>query len=412
MAKNTKLTEAELINVLRLVETHPTQAEAARTLGITPSAFRSRVEQARALGLTANSKTKQNLRDQVTALKRQVKMLEKGQNDEVEIRSTIYGLAKREPQPPRWLSAKPEAFDSYLPGTPITMWSDWHSGETVDREQVGGQNEFNKEIFERRVEVLVEKIVKLCAIQCRDDFSKYEGIVVCLGGDMISGDIHEELRDSNWGTAEQQTNHLTDVLIAALKQVADVFGRVHVVCVVGNHGRSNMKVRFKGRVFMSYEWLCYQSIERYFKDDKRLTFQIPNETDARFAVNGHKYLLTHGDALGVRGGDGIIGSIGPIMRGTLKVARAESVVGKDFDTIIMGHWHQYMPLPGCIVNGALKGYCEFARLALRAPYSPPIQALWFTHPQHGITMHLPVVLEDLAETSAHESWVMVPEVSV
>ncbi len=51
-------------------------------------------------------------------------------------------------------------------------------------------------------------------------------------------------------------------------------------------------------------------------------------------------------------------------------------------------------LPGAIVNGALKGYDEFARLALRAPYSRPSQGLWFVHPKHGITARWEVLLEE------------------
>ena len=43
------------------------------------------------------------------------------------------------------------------PGTPMTMWSDWHWGETVDRRETGNLNEFNREIAERRVKNLVNR---------------------------------------------------------------------------------------------------------------------------------------------------------------------------------------------------------------------------------------------------------------
>src|SRR5262249_43643226 len=102
---------------------------------------------------------------------------------------------------------------------------------------------------------------------------------------------------------------------------------------------------------------------------------------------------THGDLLGVKGGDGIIGALGPIMRGALKTSRSEAQIDREFDTLVIGHWHQYLTLPGLIVNNSLKGYDEFARLALRAPYSRPSQALWFSHPEHGITAHWQVYLD-------------------
>lgn len=81
-------------------------------------------------------------------------------------------------------------------------------------------------------------------------------------------------------------------------------------------------------------------------------------------------------------------------------------MGKDFDTLIIGHWHQYITLPGLICNNSLKGFDEYALLALRAQYSRPSQALWFTHPEHGITAHWQVYLEDIAKSEQNSSqWV-------
>jgi len=230
---------------------------------------------------------------------------------------------------------------------------------------------------------------------------------VGLGGDMISGDIHEELLATNDRTPFQAVNDLTDLLIAGLTRMADAFGKVYVPCVVGNHGRGTRKPRMKGRIFTSFEWNIYCALERYFRNDPRITFHIPEETDAYFSVYGHRFLLTHGDSLGVRGGDGIIGALGPIMRGSLKVARSESQINREFDTILMGHWHQYITLPGLVVNNSLKGYDEFARLALRAPYSRPSQALWFVHPKHGITAHWQVYLEEQRNFTDEKKWVEV-----
>jgi hypothetical protein len=132
----------------------------------------------------------------------------------------------------------------------------------------------------------------------------------------------------------------------------------------------------------------------------------PGNADCAFNIFGHRYLLTHGDSLGTKGGDGIIGALGPIMRGTLKTHRSEAQIGRDFDTLLIGHWHQYITLPGLIVNNSLKGYDEYAHLVLRAPYSRPSQALWFTHPEHGLTAHWQVYLEkQLPRRSEAKPWV-------
>jgi hypothetical protein len=124
-------------------------------------------------------------------------------------------------------------------------------------------------------------------------------------------------------------------------------------------------------------------------------------------VYGTRFLLTHGDALGVKGGDGIIGSIGPIMRGSIKVRDQEIQLGEQIDMILMGHWHQMLWLPRVIVNNCLKGFDEFARLAVRAPFSRPSQALFFVHPQHGITARWEVFLEGQRRAEKAE-WVAWP----
>ncbi len=92
------------------------------------------------------------------------------------------------------------------------------------------------------------------------------------------------------------------------------------------------------------------------------------------------------------------------MRGRVKTHTSEVQIGRDFDTLIEGHWHQYLPLPGCITNGTLKGYDEYARIFLRARYQPPLQALWFNHPVWGITYHVPVYLDEPHE-AANQDWI-------
>ena len=41
------------------------------------------------------------------------------------------------------------------------------------------------------------------------------------------------------------------------------------------------------------------------------------------------FLLTHGDSMGARGGDGIIGAIGPIIRGEKRVRDVASFTDED-----------------------------------------------------------------------------------
>lgn len=400
-------TNAELVEVLRLVESTGSKTAAAKALGIPRGTLSAQVSMAAARGLTAGSTVydkEAKLSIEVKQLKRQLETIQRDQDTAETVRKHIFDLSAHTPDPPKWLI---QPGKSGARGVPNVMWSDWHYGEVVRPEEVGGVNEFNMEIAKKRVTKLVNTTMDLAFNHMGRAKTDYPGIVVNLGGDMISGDIHEELMVTNDRTPYQAVNDLVDILAGALGELADKFGRVFVACVVGNHGRGTHKPRMKGRVFTSFEWIIYQMLEKHFRNDDRLSFMIPGETDAYYRVYGYRYLLTHGDSLGVKGGDGIIGSLGPIMRGALKVGRSEAQIGREFDTVVMGHWHQYIIGPGnsVIVNNSLKGYDEYARLALRAPYSRPSQALWFTHPEHGITAHWQVFLEKSRTANDNRKWV-------
>jgi len=389
-----KLTNADLIVACQAAEDHKNQTEAAASLGMGPRQFRERLSAARALGLTAKSpltSEEDKLRAKVTTLEAALKLAKHEQESAAEIRRRIYEIAERSPEPPEWTFH--DRGTSGKRGTPCTLWSDWHRGEIVRKEEVNGLNEFTSEIHDKRVKRLVDTTIDLCYNHMGRAKTKYPGAVVMLGGDFINGDIHEELQINADRTTQQNINELTDVLAAAIDTMAGHFGNIFCPAVVGNHGRNTRKPRMKGRVYTSHEWNIYVNLERYFRRSKHVSFLVPSGTDAYFPVVGTRYLLTHGDSLGVKGGDGIIGAIGPIMRGSIKVGNSESQVGRDIDCLVMGHWHQPLWLPGVIVNGALKGYDEYAKLQLRAPYGRPSQMLWFTHPEHGITAKWEVFLE-------------------
>ena len=398
-------TDDQLIAFLRVLAEHDgVVSHAADAMGISASAARRWVKLAKTRGLTGKELTAEaKLRIALANANRDLKAAQREADTAERIRTEIYNLAARTPEPPKWLVPATKQHGSR--GVPCTIWSDWHYGEVVRPEEIGGVNEFNADVAAARITRLVDTTIDLCFNHMGVATKNYPGIVVMLGGDMLSGDIHEELFATNDRTTQQCINDLTDLIASALERMADAFGRVFVPCVVGNHGRASRKPRMKGRIFTSHEWNIYCNLERYFKRDDRVRFLIPEETDAYFKVYNHRFLLTHGDSLGVKGGDGIIGAIGPITRGSLKVARSEAQIGRDFDTIVMGHWHQMLWLPGGIVNGALKGYDEYARLAMRAPYSRPSQALWFVHPEHGITARWEVLLDEEKTATECNDWV-------
>lgn len=320
-----------------------------------------------------------------------------------DIKKEIFEYAGMTRKPPTWL-IKPNKPD--LPGVPMTIWSDWHWGETVYANQVGGVNEFNERVAKERVRRLVQHTVDLTIRHMVRP--SYPGLVLCLGGDFVTGAIHEELARNVWEPVQCSCLAVEEQLIWAIQTLHNEFGKLYIPCVVGNHGRNSIKPVFKNRTYENYEWRIYQGLRRHFRNNDDIYFDIPEEVDAYFNVLGHRFLLHHGDCLGVRGGDGIIGAIGPITRGAIKVGRSEAQIGRDFDTLVIGHWHIYIPRGDAtpvIVNGSLIGYNEYGRLQLRVPYSRPTHALWFMHQVHGLTAQWPIYLDGLRQARNFNDWV-------
>ena len=334
-----------------------------------------------------------NKQNQIRALEKELRSRTQINDTAERWRTEVFGLDAYTREPPKWLN-ETKKHGTHSMETPLVLCSDWHWGETVDPDQVGGQNAFNRKIAKQRVKLLGSTIIDLCFNHTANP--NYPGIVLALGGDMITGGIHEDLRETNDGPVTLSVVEVEENLIGLITMLADNFGKVFVPCVPGNHGRTTLKPRAKNRVFDSWEWVIYQHLEQWFQDDPRVTIHVPNEVDAHFAIYGHRFMLTHGDTLGVRGGDGIIGALGPIARGALKVGRSEAQCGRDFDTLLMGHYHSYIPVGDAIpvlANGSLIGYNEYARLVLRAAPAAPMQALALIHPRRGITTQRKILLD-------------------
>ncbi len=318
------------------------------------------------------------------------------------VRKEIFDLAEYSPEPPRWLNKEPGKSST---GIPLICVNDWHWGEYVDPDQVGGVNKFNRAIARDRVRVLNDTVIDLCFNHMTNP--TYPGAVVAVLGDMITGNIHEDLAMTNDGPVMWSVNEVENQLIGLLKSWKKRFKKLAVICVPGNHGRNTVKPRINNKVYESYEWLIYCHIEQYFRNDPDVSVYVPNEVDAHFSIFGHRIMATHGDTLGVKGGDGLIGALGPIARGAMKIGAQQRQIGRDFDTLLIGHYHFFMPRGDAtpvLMSSALMGYNTYAHLQLRVRASRPSQALSFIHHKHGFTAQWPMYLDKKVLAPKREPW--------
>jgi hypothetical protein len=299
---------------------------------------------------------------------------------------------------PDWTLAKPKTASG--PGIPTLFLSDLHWAERVDSAQINGVNEYDLSIARKRLRHTVQNAIHLCRIL--DSQWRYPGIVVPLGGDMISGNIHEELTATNEINSMPAILDLYGELVAAITILANAFGNVFLPCVSGNHGRDTRKIWSKDRHATSFDWLLYMFLAKHFANAPRVRFLIPTGPDAGYRVYGHRYLLTHGDRLG-HGGDGLIGFLGPVTRGDHKRRSRNAQINLPYDTLLCGHWHSYAHLSRLIVNGTTKGYDEYA-FTEAFPFEHPKQALWITHYLYRMTFRMPVLCDPVKGGEKLPEW--------
>jgi len=404
-----RLTATEESALRARIEVGEVPVHAARALGIgARSAWRIAREMkaakpaatAHKLGGSLIDRENIALRDEVARLRKELLTSHRQALDDEAVKVLLGQMASAPSAPPDWLVAEPKR-DRKTAEVPVAIWSDWHMGETVSRAETNGVNEYNPEIAEARIRRLVESTILLCR---RHGPGTYPGIVINLLGDFVSGGLHPELLRTDAEEQIPSALRCFDILVWALETMAKEFKRVYVPCASGNHGRNTVKPELKRYVYKNFDYLIYELLARHFEGRRDVVIDNRPSNEVYYRIHNQRYLAMHGDMLGVKGGDGIIGAIGPIMRGEIKTRGQATSTGRDYDILLIGHWHQALWLPRAIVANTLKGFDEYAKNALRAPPSEPSQPLWFVHPKRGITSRWDVKVEEPAE-NRDSTWV-------
>jgi len=275
-------------------------------------------------------------------------------------------------------------------GIANTISSDQHYGEVVRPEEVQGSNAYDISIAKQRWQVHVDKFLALSLDHL--GYLKYDGAHIWWNGDAFSGDIHEELAKSNELSTLATLDAMIDPIVAGLKTVASEFPQLVVSVRRGNHTRTSHKTPAKGRVRESFDWLFMRIIERELRGSG-IIFDIPESDDGIVQQYDHRFLATHGDQF--RGGSGIAGIMTPLALGNYRKLRRNVSIGDHlaYDTMILGHFHQYLIIPGVIVNGSAKGYDEYAYVS-NFGFEPAQQAFWVTTPEYGPSFHTAIRLDN------------------
>ncbi|MDE2103120.1 MAG: hypothetical protein KGL39_38095 [Patescibacteria group bacterium] len=276
---------------------------------------------------------------------------------------------------------------------PYLLTSDFQIGEVIRREETDNAHGYNASIFVARYRKLITGVIDLSEEHRRGGW-KFPGIIYARGGDTISGGIHEDLSETDELTPIESVELAFREEAAGIKHLLDAFGRVDVKDNGGgNHDRVTHKPRSKRANALSYDRLVGFMLRREFRAEPRVTFQTTESPDVFFPIYETNVLLTHGDKIGSRGGQGYIGPAATIMRGAQKVIMEQQALGRRVDRVDCGHFHTEFYGGYVLANGCLPGYSEYAKMNRLRP-TQPSQWLVFHHPKYGAVDFASMVLEE------------------
>jgi hypothetical protein len=268
-------------------------------------------------------------------------------------------------------------------GVALVQLSDWHFEERVDAHTINGMNEYNLDIAAVRWTKCIQNILKL--VNKERATVKIETLLLWLGGDFITGYIHEELEEGNYLSPTEATRFAKEKIIVAIKFLLEYgnFKKLLIPCNFGNHGRTTKKPRFSTGYKNSYEWMMYKDIADYFKDQPKVEFIIPNGLFAYVDVMGHMCRFWHGDSIKYSGGIG--GLTIPLIKA---IQRYDQQQKADYN--FMAHYHQlWQATKNCIVNGSGIGFSPYAQRIGASP-EEPVQSFCIIDEKYGLTIKTPI----------------------
>ena len=307
-------------------------------------------------------------------------------------RESILGLT-REPLKPR-LSLPRPGEGGKGGRTIVAHLSDVHRGECVSLVEMDGFNAYSSEISRARLGRFFARIARLATDHWTGP--PPDEIVLCFGGDMLSGNIHAELMETNDAAIPRAVRELAEDLAGGIVLLNHKVGvPIRILTVPGNHSRLTLKSQAKRRAAHNLDMLVSDFVEAAVRGARlgpdAVAFFGTESPDAYFSTYRWNWILTHGDAMGVGGGKGYIGPIAPITKGHRLLKDTSFKAGKVVHYVLTGHYHTTARTSFGWANGSVVGYGEYAR-DLRADPEPAKQNMLVVHERHGVISHQEIYL--------------------
>lgn len=236
--------------------------------------------------------------------------------------------------------------------------SDTHFHANIESGEMAGINRYGQVEEARRLAFFFKQVMEY-----KLDKRETTDLVLALNGDLMQGIIHDQESTPPMTTQFAATLHL---LSQGISFLAQSFNSVKVVCTTGNHARfmhKGNKARQSKQKWDGFHTMLHVALRQTLKPHTNIIFDMPESPYALVGIQGHNFMVTHGDTVFSTGNVGKSIATESIKN---KINDFNSGLDKDIDVIVMGHVHipTFQTLNnGCelVINGSLSGLDEFAQ---------------------------------------------------
>lgn len=260
--------------------------------------------------------------------------------------------------------------------------SDTHLGAVQEYDEVEGFNEYNAHICDLRNIDYAKRVVEW--ISRKRTSYRINDISVLITGDLVSGDIHDELRVTNEFPVTVQVVRAAELLARQITILSPHFERIKVEYIgADNHGRLTKKPQAKEEGLNSYNYLVGYMASLHLARFSNVEFNLYPLHEKVISVGGRQYLCSHGH--GIRGWMGIPwysierkqnrearARMQLIMEAVEDEQRMMKQVG--FHKFVFSHFHYPINTPHYSGNGSTQGTDAYDHLNGR--HADPSQSAW------------------------------------
>lgn len=268
------------------------------------------------------------------------------------------------------------------PAAAVALLSDVHAEERVERTDAI-PNEYSLTIAERRVARFFAGTAWLTQHAAQHDFA-IDSLVVWLGGDLISGDIHDELLERCEVPPAEASLAVLEWLVGGFRSLCAALPgvRIYAPCTWGNHSRTTDRVRPATGYGHSWEWLLYCFLARELRDEPRVQVYAPRDEMVYLTVHERELAFAHGHQMRYKGG------IGGVTIPAIKAVHRWQE-WRECDYYHFGHFHTRLDLGQIAFNGSVIGPSPYGLSKGLSP-STPEQSFYVLDDKRGKTMCCPL----------------------